>query len=316
MDWYFILLIIIGASVTLTLLISLVCFLRIFYSPKRKELSENEYEIPKGKAYEELRESIIGWVNMTRTMKNEPMEINSDDGLVLRGRYYECKKGAPVELLFHGYQGSAERDMSAGVERCFAIGRNAIIIDQRAAGKSDGHVITFGIREHIDCIRWAEFAIKRFGAQTPIILTGISMGAATVLMAAGEKLPDNVACVLADCPYSSPKEIIQKVMRDMKLPDKILYPFARLGGLLFGHFDLEKNTPMNAVKKATVPIIFIHGAADTFVPFEMSQRLFDSCVSEKRLTAIEKAEHGLSYPTDKESYLSALREFESVWMKN
>ena len=187
--------------VLLCLLVSLVCFVKVFYSKTRKPLGKDEYDIPEGEIYEKFRGDIIDWIKMTRGMKSEAVEIKSHDGLTLRGRYYECKKGAPVELLFHGYRGYSERDLSGGVERCFALERNALLIDQRASGTSDGHVISFGINESLDCVRWAEFAAEHFGKETPIILTGVSMGAATVVMASAEKLPENVMCVLADCGY-------------------------------------------------------------------------------------------------------------------
>ncbi|MBQ7320885.1 MAG: alpha/beta hydrolase [Clostridia bacterium] len=295
--------------ILLVLLTALICFFRVFYSPSRKPLGEEEYAIPDGEIYEVHREAMIRWTKMIRTMPHENVSIRSYDGLTLRGRYYEYQPGAPLELLFHGYRGTGERDLSGGVERCFALGRNALIVDHRAAGTSDGHVITFGIKERRDCLDWIAFALKRFGADTKIILTGISMGAATVMMAMGEKLPPNVVCVLADCGYSSPKEIIQKVIRDMKLP-QFLYPFIRLGARLYGGFDLEETSPMEAVAKCRVPLILIHGDADDFVPCEMSRRLYEACASTKKFVAIPGAGHGLAFPVNQEMYLTALADFQ------
>lgn len=298
----------------LCLIISFVCFIKVFYSKKRKPLKEDEYEIPDGDIYEEFREPMIEWVKMTRSMKSEPLEIKSHDGLTLRGRYFEYKKGAPVELLFHGYRGNAERDLSGGVERCFALGRNAVLINQRASGDSDGKVISFGINECRDCIRWAEFASEYFGKETPIILTGVSMGAATVSMASAKELPENVKCVLADCAYSSPAAIIKKVIKDLKLPADLLYPFVRLGGIIFGGFDIDSDSPIKALSNAKIPVIFIHGDSDDFVPHEMSKALFEACASKKSFVTIEGAGHGLAFPVNKEKYISALRKFEDVWM--
>ena len=104
-------------------------------------------------------------------------------------------------------------------------------------------VITFGIKEHRDCLSWVDYMVKRW-PDRKIILTGISMGAATVVMAAGEPLPENVIGVLADCGYTSPKEIICEVIRQMKLPPKLSYPFVKLGAKIFGKFDLEEITPV------------------------------------------------------------------------
>ena len=310
MVWLGIALSIVLGAIVIALLTSLICFFRVFYLPKPKVLGEDEYDLPEGEIYEVHRESIIRWIKQTRQMPREDVCIRSFDGLTLRGYYYECKPGAKLEILFHGYHGSGERDLSAGVERCFALGRNALIVDQRGAGRSEGRITTFGIRERKDCLKWIEFAKARFGEDVTIILTGISMGAATVMMAAGEDLPSNVVCVLADCGYTSPREIIQKVIRDMKIPVGLLYPVIRLGGKLFGGFDLEETSPMEAVRRCRVPLILIHGEADDFVPCDMSRRLYEECVSPKKFVAIPGAGHGLAYPTDPEGYVRALADFQ------
>lgn len=303
---------ILGALIGVGVLIfatSFICFYLVFYSKKRAPLPDGEYEIPPGRVYESFRPKIIAWVDMARRSPHEVIEITSHDGLTLRGRYYEYEKGAPTELLFHGYRGNAERDLSGGIARCHALGRNAVIIDQRAAGTSDGSVISFGINERRDCRLWIDEACRRFGEDTPLYITGVSMGAATVLLTASEPLPKNVVGVLADCPYSSQKEIICKVIREMGLPYKLLYPFVKLGARIYGKFDLEEISPIEAVKHLTVPAVFIHGNADTFVPSEMSKALYDAAVApEKHLYFIEGAEHGLAFPTDEAGYIDALCE--------
>ncbi len=305
-----------GGIAFLALLTAFICFLKVFFSPKRKPLGKDEYEIPKGEIYEVFREDIIAWTKEVRTLPHEDVSITSYDGLTLRGKYYEHKKGAITELLFHGYQGNAERDLSGGIERCFALGRNALIIDNRASGSSDGSVITFGVREKKDVLSWIDFAVSRFGSDVKLVLTGVSMGAATVLMAAGEKLPENVVCVLADCPYSSQKEIIKKVIRDMKLPDKLLYPFVKLGARIFGRFNLEEDTPIEAMKRCSLPIIFIHGDTDAFVPDSMSDELYAACSSKfKKNVKIAGAGHGLAFPVGRNLYVNALADFEKEWNK-
>lgn len=292
------------------LLTAYICFRRVFYSPARVPLREDEFDLPDGAIYEDYRDQIVCWVKQNRARPYEELTITSFDGLTLRGRYYEYAPGAPLELLFHGYKGNAERDLSGGVERCFALGRNALIVNHRAAGDSDGNVITFGMLERRDCRQWIDTAIARFGPDTKIILTGISMGAATVLMTAGSPLPPNVVCVLADCPYCDAGEIIRKVIREMKLPDRLLYPFVKLGARLFGHFDLEETSPLRAMKTCQVPVILIHGEADDFVPCDMSRRIFEACPTSKKFVTVPGAGHGLAFPADKELYLRSLREFQ------
>lgn len=305
--WYFV--IAAGVLIFLTLTVALVCYMRIFHCKKRVIDKTKEVHVPRSKVYDPYREKILSWVDMTRAIGCEEVSITSHDGLTLRGYYYEYKKGASLEILFHGYHGNAERDLSGGVDRCQRLGRNALIVDQRACGASDGSTTTFGILESRDCLRWVDFAISKFGDDVTIILTGVSMGAATVMIAAGEKLPNNVGYVLADCGYTSAREIIKKVMRDMRLPANLLYPFAVLGARLFGGFSLDSRSPIEAVKHATVPIIFIHGDADDFVPCSMSEELYSVCSSKKKLTKIEGAGHGVAFPANEEKYIEALAEF-------
>ena len=294
----------------LVLAASLVCFILVFYSGKRKALGPDEYDIPPGKIYEPFREDMIGWIKQIREMPHENIEIKSYDGLTLRGTYYEYATDATVELLFHGYRGNAERDLCGGIERCFALGRSVIIIDQRAGGRSDGHIITFGIREHRDCLSWIDYAIERFGKDRKLIIGGVSMGASTVVMAAGEKLPPNVVCAMADCGYSSTEDIIKKVIVDIKLPVWLVYPFIRLGGMIFGGFDIKKGSPIEAAKRATVPIVFLHGDEDAFVPHDMSVKMHAACQTQTKMVTIKGAGHGLAFPVDRKGYVEALREFE------
>ena len=295
----------------LLFLTTLLCFLLVFYSPKRVPLTPDEYEIPKGDAYKPFIEDIINWTDGIRNMKREDVSITSSDGLTLRGKYYEYSKGAPIELMFHGYRGSAERDLCGGVHRCFSLGRNALIVDHRGAGESDGRVITFGIKERIDCLLWIKYATERFGEDAKIIITGISMGAATVMMALNEDLPKNVIGAIADCGYTSPKEIITKVMRDIHVPPTIFYPLVKLGAKIFGRFDLEETSAVEGVKKCKIPIIFIHGESDTFVPCDMSIKLYNYCTAQhKKLYTVPDTEHGLAYPKDPEAYYRVIREFD------
>ncbi|MBO5725748.1 MAG: hypothetical protein J6S00_01645, partial [Clostridia bacterium] len=171
--------------IAVTFALAYVCFRLAFYVKRSKTVSDDMFEMPGGEIYEPFRESMENWAKETREMPHEEFSITSFDGLKLYGKYYECQKGAPIELMFHGYRGSAQRDLSGGVQRCFTLGRNALIVDQRCSGKSDGTVITFGVNEHKDCLSWVDFMVNHFGRDVKIIITGISMGAATVLMAAG-----------------------------------------------------------------------------------------------------------------------------------
>ena len=295
--------------VAVVLLISYGCYRFAFYVPARKPVAEDVIELPEGAVYEPYWEKMEFWIREARKLPQECVEITSFDGLKLQGKFYEFAPGAPVEIMFHGYRGSAERDMSGGVHRCFKVGRSALVVEQRCSHGSEGNTITFGINEHRDCLKWVDFAIDYLGKDIKIILTGISMGAATVMLAAGEKLPPNVVGILADCGYTSAKAIMFDVMRGMKLPPKLCYPFVKLGAKIFGHFDLDENSPIEAMKRCTLPVIFFHGEADDFVPCSMSRENFEACAARKHLVTIPGAGHGLSYAKDPQRYLQELRDF-------
>lgn len=291
------------------LLAAFVCYRIAFYVPPRTGAASDVIDLPDGEIYEPFREAMTQWTKEVREMPHQEFSVQSFDGLKLYGKYYEYKPGAPIELMFHGYRGSAERDLSGGVQRCFQVGRSVLLVDQRCCGKSEGNTITFGIKEHRDCLTWLDFMRRHFGADVKIILTGISMGAATVLTASGKPLPPNVIGILADCGYSSARQIICKVVKDMGIPAWLGYPFVKLGARLFGHFDLEETSPLQGVKQCSVPVIFYHGEEDAFVPCQMSVDLHEACASRKQLVTVPGAGHGLSYPVQPERYLQTLREF-------
>ena len=252
-----------------------VCFMLTFYSPKRKPLSDGEYEFPDGKIYEPYHEKMRAWMDQIREAPHENFEIKSHDGLTLRASYYEYAPDAIIEIIFHGYKGNAERDLCAAVERCAKLGRSVMLVDQRASGHSDGHVISFGVNERRDAVAWARFATEHFGEGARLALGGVSMGASTVLLAAGESdLPDSVVCIMGDCGYSSASEIIKKVIAGMKLPVGLLYPLVRLSGIIYGGFDVESASPIDAMARCRRPVILLHGDNDKFVPHTMSEAIY------------------------------------------
>ena len=287
----------------------IVCFYMTFYEPRTKKNQSAKAILPPGELYAPFRAVTRQWAEEIRAMDCKEFYARSFDGLQLYARYFEYKKGAPIELMFHGYRGSAERDLAGGVRRAFAVGHSVMLIDQRTSGKSEGKVISFGVNESRDCLAWVQKTIEEFGADVKIILTGISMGAATVLNAAGQPLPPNVVGVLSDCGYTSAKEIIQKTIRDMKLPLRLLYPLVRLSAKWFGKFDPEEFSPIEAVKNIKVPTIFFHGDADDYVPAEMSQRNYENCASKKKIYYIKGAGHGLAYPVAPEEYVAEMKAF-------
>lgn len=291
------------------LLFSLAFFLLTFYTGPKKTPKNDEIPLPKGKIYEPYYDKMTKWTQMARQLPHKDVAITSFDGLKLCGTYYEYAPGAPIELMFHGYRGSGERDLCGGIQRAFSLGRSVLIVEQRTSRGSEGHVITFGVRESRDVLAWIDFTIQMLGADIPIILTGISMGATTVLLAAGHPLPSNVKGVLADCGFTSAKEIIYKVLRQLHLPARLFYPLIALGARLWGGFRLADSDALQALQRCTVPVIFIHGEDDAFVPCEMSRKNYEACPTPKAILTVPGAGHGLAYVADPLGYLQALCEF-------
>lgn len=284
----------------LILLISYGCFYKCFYAANKEP--PNPYALMRGSQYRVVKDEIYA---CTRKMDDAPFEavtIQSDDGITLFGRYYHHKDGAPVKIIFHGYRSMALRDGAGGFGMARKLGINVLAVDQRAHGSSGGHVITFGVKERNDCRCWVEYVYNRFGSDVPIILSGLSMGAATVIMATALPLPPTVVCVLADCPYSSPREIVCKVSRDLHFPAWLSYPFLWLGAKLFGGFDLGKGSVADAASVSKIPILLLHGDDDRLVPCDMSRQIHASSNGCTQLETFENAGHGLSYMTQPEKY--------------
>lgn len=309
MDILLILIAIFAVVLILVLITSYICFYMAFYNSEKNKTEKEAYSIPEGKIYEPHREQMIAWQKQIDDMPHKNVEVVSFDGLKLRGKYYELDKNAPIELMMHGYRGNSRRDLCGGVNRAFEVGHNVLLIDQRASGNSEGNVISFGINESRDALTWLDYLQKQFGKDAKVILTGVSMGASTVMMCIERGLPKCVKGILADCGYSSTKDIIKKVIKEMHLPADILYPFVKLGAKLYGKFDLEEIVPLEAVKKSPVPILFAHGDVDDFVPYSMSVECYNACTSKKRLVTIKDAGHGLCYPVARDEYVKELTEF-------
>ena len=142
-----------------------------------------------------------------------------------------------------------------------------------------------------------------------MVLAGISMGAATVLMAADLELPTNVKGIMADCPYSAPKDILCCVLKSLKLPCSMLYVLAKWSVKVFGRVDIEETSAKKALAKCQIPVLFIHGDDDRFVPCCMSQECYDACASKKKLVFVQGAGHGISYCVDGILYEREVLEF-------
>lgn len=238
----------------------------------------------------------------------ENVYITSHDGLRLRGRLYMQNENAPFVLAMHGYRSTPMLDFSGGAPLAMRMGLNVLMPDQRACGESEGRTMSFGYNESIDTISWIKYITDRWGEDRKIVLLGISLGASTVIMAAGRGLPENVKGVFADCPYSSTKQIVMKVMRDKHVPARIVYPLMRVVTKILGGFDPNKVEPVAYAKKIKVPLVLIHGEKDGFVPTYMSREICKAAPGASLYTFAD-ATHAMSYMKDVDRYERIAREF-------
>ena len=272
-------------------------------------------EIPKGEGFDDYRDQMLDNIRILLETPYERVTVRSHDGLKLVGKFYEGKPGAPLILFFHGYRSTAERDGSGGFQLCREQGWHILMPDQRAHGESEGDTITFGVRERLDCLAWARYAAKRMGPDTPVFLWGISMGAATVLMAADLPLPETVRGIVADCGYDTPAGIVKETIRRRRWPLFPLYPFTALGARLFGGFSVTETSALDCVRRARLPILLIHGQADHVVPCGMARSLRDACASQVELLTVPEADHGISWYVDMPAYQKALLRFMEAHME-
>lgn len=287
---------------------SYFCYRLAFSVPKQSR--EALFEMPDTEQYAPYSAEARQMISDALEIPYKEAVVTSYDGLRLFGKCYIASADAPWLIMLHGYRSGAERDFCGGLKFGIDSGFNVLLVDQRAHGKSEGKCLTFGIKERYDCLTWINYVISQAGGSCKIALYGMSMGAATVLMAAGSGLPKNVACIVADCGYTSPKAIIKKVIREMHYPVFPTYALVRLGGMLFGGFDIEEYSAVQAMEKCDIPVLFIHGDDDRFVPCDMGRENHRHCRAEgKKLLIVPNAGHGMSYMSDKRAYLGTVSEF-------
>lgn len=256
----------------------------------------------------EYKDVIAHGINYTNSHPYKLVDTVSFDGLKLVARYYSNKSDITV-IMFHGYRSSAVRDFSCAIKMYMDKGYNVLLCDQRSHGLSEGKLITFGVKESRDVLAWVEVATERFGAKK-VILSGMSMGASTVLLSCKHGLPDAVKAIIADCGFTSPVDIMKKVAKNnLKINATPFLPFLNVFCRIFGGFSIYKADTASAIKDCDVPILFIHGKCDELVPCEMTEASFKSANEKSKLVMIDGARHGLSFLVDRETVEKELFDF-------
>lgn len=232
--------------------------------------------------------------------------MTNREGLKLHAVWVPAENAKGTVIFAHGFRSCGLSDFSLAFDLYHNKGMNILLLSHRTHGPSQGKYITFGVKESRDMYDWILYHNARFG-EIPVLCSGLSMGAATVMYLAGMDLPENVRGFVADCGFTSPREILAHVFtQQTHLP---AWPFlwaADLCARFFAGFGLNEKHTAKTLAKNTRPILLVHGLDDDFVPTEMSRRSFDACAGDKTLLLVEGADHGVSFLVAREAYLEKI----------
>lgn len=220
--------------------------------------------------------------------------IESSDGLKLHSYIVnQNNKTDKWAIVVHGYGGDG-KSMSDRAKYFYEMGYNLLIPDLRGHGESEGEYIGMGWKDRLDIISWINFIIKN-NSNAEVTLYGASMGAATVLMASGENLPSNVKAIVADCAYTSVwDEFSYQIETYLNIPSSYILNVTNIVTQLKAGYSFKEASALDAVKKSKVPILYIHGDSDKFVPYYMMDKLYNATNSPKEKLTVEDAEHANS----------------------
>jgi len=239
------------------------------------------------------------------------VEVTARDGVKLVGHWRPCENAKRVLIAMHGWRSSWSKDFGLIADFLHDNGCHVLYAEQRGQNNSGGEYMGFGLTERYDCLEWIHWVDSQDLGNLPVYLCGISMGASTVLMAAGFDLPASVHGIIADCGYTSPHAIWKHVaennlhvsyddwvssMADEMCREKI-------------QFSSKDYSCTEAMANCKVPVLFIHGTDDDFVPVEMTYENYKACVSQKRLLIVPGAGHGMSYVIDRKLYEQTVKQF-------
>ena len=233
----------------------------------------------------------------------------AEDGVQLHALWIPAQNSKGTVLMAHGYRSTMLLDFHLGFELFHQLGMDILVPEQRTHGQSGGKYITFGVKESRDMCQWIRFHNRHLSLK-PMMLYGISMGASTMLYLADKKLPNNVHGIIADCGFTSPAQIISSVFKKvLHLPAMPSVVVADLFARLLGGFSLWACDTRKTLRGSRLPVLIIHGEADSFVPCEMTVQGYEACTAPKQLLLVPDAEHGLCFLADGLHYTSMVIEF-------
>lgn len=269
----------------------------------KKKLSGTDYAADFIEKLEEAQNRLLA-------RETETVELETEDGVTLVGHWYPCENAERVIVAMHGWRSSWAGDFGPIADSWHERGCHILFAEQRGQGASGGEHMGFGLIERYDCPRWVSWINENKGSDLPIYLAGVSMGATTVMMASDLELPDNVHGVIADCGFTSPHAIWKHVVQsNMHLHYGLFDRMASEMCKKAASFSPRDGSAVDSLKKTRLPVLFIHGTDDHFVPVTMTYENYKACASPKYLLVVPGADHGMSYYIDRDGYERAIDAF-------
>lgn len=297
--------------VILLVLFILLIGLYVFLSAcmRRKERPWLDFDALRKTPYGKYEELIRCSDQFLKDHNAKDVYVKSCDGLKLHGLWVPVENAKGTILMAHGYRSTYMVDFGKALKMYHELGFNLLLPQQRACGQSEGRIITFGVKESRDMLKWLEMHNKTFGYHQ-VILSGMSMGASTMMYLMDKKLPENVKGVIVDCGFTSPAEIISKVITDRtKLPAVPFIWIADLWARILGQFSFYACDSKKILPHNKLPIIMVHGKEDHFVPCYMTEEGFRCCNGNKQLLLADGAGHGLSFIYATAEYTQMIEKF-------
>ena len=254
------------------------------------------YNIPKFKPFREL--------------PFESADIISFDGLRLHADFLRGEPGTKVTMIFcHGYKSEAAFDFAAMYDFYRSLGYNLVYLNMRAHGKSGGKYIGFGVLDRFDVQSWAKKVAELF-PNTSIFLHGMSMGAASILQSADLEFDPAVCGIIADCGFSSTNEVFRNLVGGLyHLPATPFVDIFEAVNRMTAGYGFTDADSVRSMEKSRLPLAYICGDCDRYVPLDMAMRIYNACVQDKVLLIAEGAGHAASFMTENEKYRNLITEF-------
>ena len=219
-------------------------------------------------------------------------------------------------VIVHGYTDNAIRIMMIGYMYNRSLGYNILLPDLRYSGQSDGNYLQMGWLDRKDVMQWMNVANQIYGDSTQMVIHGISMGGATTMMVSGEPQPDYVKCFVDDCGYTTVWDQFGKELKEQfGLPEiPLMYTASWLCNLKYG-WNFTEASALEQVKKCQLPMLFIHGEKDDYVPTWMVYQLYEAKPQPKELWIVPNADHATSYKLNKETYTEKVKLFTDKYIQ-